>query len=159
VQANAFWELRLPGGGTRQPGQASEAYLDQGWDKAAVQALVANIPQLARQVGCSLPFDSNQENPSSCCVVCRLGPKSQCQVAAQVSIQGVAGVLLGQPDQAWQAYHDRGWEQGSCAGTGCSLVSDDKSLCNFCCCRTQRLAHRSVVGSNVILICRSVGRV
>jgi hypothetical protein len=30
--------------------QAWEAYLDQGWDKAAVQVLVANIPQLAPQV-------------------------------------------------------------------------------------------------------------
>jgi hypothetical protein len=37
--------------GTLLPDQAWEAYLDQGWDKAAVQALAANIPQLAPQVG------------------------------------------------------------------------------------------------------------
>jgi hypothetical protein len=43
--------------GTLQPDQAWEAYLDQGWDKAAVQALVGNIPQLAPQVGlCSVEF-------------------------------------------------------------------------------------------------------
>jgi hypothetical protein len=36
--------------GSLLPDQAWEAYLDQGWDKAAVQALVANIPQLAPQV-------------------------------------------------------------------------------------------------------------
>jgi hypothetical protein len=36
--------------GTLVPDQSWEAYLDKGWDRAAVEAIAAKIPQLKQQV-------------------------------------------------------------------------------------------------------------
>lgn len=37
--------------GTLVPDQAWEAYLDQGWDRSAVESIAAQFPQLKQQVG------------------------------------------------------------------------------------------------------------
>jgi hypothetical protein len=50
--------------GSLQPDQAWEAYLDKGWDREAVQELVAKLPQLKPQV-CSVMF--------FCALCCELG--------------------------------------------------------------------------------------
>jgi hypothetical protein len=44
------------------PDAAWETHLDRGWDRAAVEAVAAGIPQLKRQVRCAV----------LCVLVCRL---------------------------------------------------------------------------------------
>jgi hypothetical protein len=93
-----------------QPDQAWEAYLDQGWDKAAVQALVGNIPQLAPQVGfalCGISLSSVQNS---------LGSKvsARHQRRKMLRVLGLFyGFALGQPDQAWEAYLDQSWDKAA----------------------------------------------
>lgn len=41
--------------GSLVPDQSWEAYLDQGWDRAAVEAVAARLPQLKQQVWSAYP--------------------------------------------------------------------------------------------------------